>query len=97
MTLDQAIKIQSIVDKRATAFDTLEFLDEERFSQSKQSMTRYGDMHLDHFFRVCASEILDDPYIEDAIKMEVPKNITEKEMFDRVKEKIIKEFFHANN
>ena len=34
MTLDQIIKIQSIIDKRAIRSDTLEFLDKERYSDS---------------------------------------------------------------
>ena len=52
MTLEQAIKIQSILDKRASSFDTIEFLNHLRFSESKQCLIRLGDMHLDHFFRV---------------------------------------------
>ena len=34
MTLDQIIKIQSIIDKRAIRSDTKEFLDQTRFSKS---------------------------------------------------------------
>jgi hypothetical protein len=52
MTLDQILKLQSIIDKRAIRCDTLRFLDEKRFSESKQSMIRYGDMHIDHFLKV---------------------------------------------
>ena len=52
MTLDQIVKMQSIVDKRAIRSDTLEFLNEERYSNSKECMIRYGDMHIDHFLRV---------------------------------------------
>jgi hypothetical protein len=55
MTLDQIVKIQSIVDKRAIRSDTLEFLNQERFSNSKQCMIRYGDMHIDHFLTVYAN------------------------------------------
>ena len=52
MTLDQIVKIQSVIDKRAIRSDTLEFLNEQRFSESKQCMIRYGDMHIDHFLKV---------------------------------------------
>ena len=52
MTLDQIIKIQSIIDKRAPRSDTLELLNEKYFSKSKQENIRYGDMHIDHFLRV---------------------------------------------
>ena len=54
MTLDQFVKIQSIIDKRAIRSDTLEFLDKKRFSKSKQEWIRFGDMHFDHFIRVVA-------------------------------------------
>tara|TARA_Y100001972_G_C7388532_1_gene203065 strand:- start:69 stop:299 length:231 start_codon:yes stop_codon:yes gene_type:complete len=52
MTLDEAFKIESILDKRATGYDILEFLDTKYFSKSKQKHIRYGDMHLQHFIRV---------------------------------------------
>tara|TARA_R100001460_G_scaffold63874_1_gene104053 strand:- start:178 stop:438 length:261 start_codon:yes stop_codon:yes gene_type:complete len=52
MTLDQIIKIQSVIDKRSIRSDTLQFLNKKRFSHSKQSDIRYGDMHIDHFLRV---------------------------------------------
>ena len=55
MTLDQFVKIQSIIDKRAIRSDTLEFLDNKRFSKSKQEWIRYGDIHFDHFIRGVAS------------------------------------------
>ena len=55
MTLDQIVKMQSIVDKRAIRSDTLEFLNEQRFSESKQCMIRYGDMHIDHFLTVVSN------------------------------------------
>jgi len=55
MTLDQIVKMQSIIDKRAIRSDTLEFLNEERFSNSKQCMIRYGDMQIDHFLTVYAN------------------------------------------
>ena len=52
MTLDQAVKIQSTIDGRAIAIDTLEFLDQTYYSKSKEEWIRYGDMHIDHFLRV---------------------------------------------
>ena len=55
MTLNQIVKIQSIFDKRAIRSDTLEFLNETRFSKSKQMDIKYGDMHIDHFIRVVAN------------------------------------------
>ena len=64
MTLDQIVKFQSIVDKRSIRSDTLEFLNKERFSQSKQSMIKYGDMHIDHFLKVYANNYKE----EDVLK-----------------------------
>ena len=55
MTLNQIVKIQSIFDKRAIRSDTLEFLNQTRFSKSKQMDIKYGDMHIDHFIRVVAN------------------------------------------
>ena len=52
MTLEEALKIESVFDKRATGYDVLEFLDTKYFSKSKQKYIRYGDMHLQHFIRV---------------------------------------------
>tara|TARA_A100000172_G_scaffold79402_1_gene66422 strand:+ start:343 stop:630 length:288 start_codon:yes stop_codon:yes gene_type:complete len=52
MTLDQIIKIQQLIDKRAIACDTKEFLNTRRFSESKNEWIRFGDMHIDHFLRV---------------------------------------------
>ena len=52
MTLEEALKIESVFDKRATGYDILEFLDTKYFSKSKQKYIRYGDMHLQHFIRV---------------------------------------------
>ena len=52
MTLNQLIKIQSIIDKRAIRSDTQEFLKKKRYSKSKDEWIEYGDMHIDHFIRV---------------------------------------------
>ena len=51
-TLNDSLKIESILDKRETGSDVLEFLDTTYFSKSKQKYIRYGDMHLQHFIRV---------------------------------------------
>ena len=55
MTLDQIVKIQSIIDKRAIRCDTLEFLNQTRYSHSKQCNIRFGDMHIDHFLTVVSN------------------------------------------
>ena len=56
MTLDDAVKHQQINDKRAVRSDTLEFLEQKRYSKSKDCLIRYGSMHIDHFIRVFNSE-----------------------------------------
>ena len=55
MTLNQLIRIQSIIDKRAIRSDTQEFLKKKRYSKSKDEWIRFGDMHFDHFIRVVAN------------------------------------------
>ena len=52
MTLDQIIKIQSIIDRRAIRSNTLKILDIERYSKSLGAKVRYGNMHIDHFLTV---------------------------------------------
>lgn len=73
MTLDQIIKIQSIIDKRAIRSDTLEFLDKERYSDSLKKTVRYGDMHIDHFLNVfLTSKLVDtcnETTLEDSLLM----------------------------
>ena len=85
MTLDQIVKLQSIVEKRAIRCDTLEFLNQTRYSHSKQTNIRYGDMHIDHFLKVCANSMPDNN--EDKTK----------EMFESIKKKILQEFGHGNH
>ena len=70
MTLDDAVKHQQINDKRAVRSDTLEFLDQKRYSKSKKEFIRFGSMHLDHFFRVVNS-MLDN---EDVLAIMIQKN-----------------------
>ena len=87
MTLDQIVKMQNIIDKRAIRSDTLEFLNEQRFSNSKQCMIRYGDMHIDHFLRVCANVMPNDYSDNDKTK----------EIFESIKKRILQEFDHGNH
>ena len=90
MTLDQIVKIQSVIDKRAIASDTLEFLNTKRYSNSKQCMIRYGDMHIDHFLRVYESLFIFKKPLET-------KEDKTEEMFESIKKRILQEFAHGNN
>ena len=60
MTLDETFKIESILDKRKTGHDILEFLDTKYFSKSKQEYIRYGDIHLQHFIRIFLNLVEDN-------------------------------------
>ena len=52
MTLNEIIKIQSVIDNRAIASDTMETLETTyRYSRSKGVNIKIGDMHIDHFLR----------------------------------------------
>ena len=52
MTLNEIIKIQSIIDNRAIATDTLNTLKNKfYFSKSKGVNIAIGEMHIDHFLR----------------------------------------------
>ena len=77
MTLDQIIKIQSVIDKRAIRSDTLEFLNQTRFSKSKQMNIRFGDMHIDHFIRVFCN-FQDDDFLHFIISMALKRGIMQK-------------------
>jgi hypothetical protein len=51
-TLKQLVKIQSAIDNRAIASDTLETLENNYYySKSKGINIKFGDMHIDHFLR----------------------------------------------
>ena len=52
MKIKDILKIESIIDKRATPSDVLEFLDQTYYSKSKDEHIKYGDMHIAHFLRV---------------------------------------------
>jgi hypothetical protein len=77
MTLDQIIKIQSLIDKRAIRSDTLQFLDQTRFSKSKQMNIRFGDMHIDHFIRVFCN-FQDEDFLHFIISMALKRGIFQK-------------------
>ena len=77
MTLDQIINIQSIIDKRSIRCDTKEFLDQTRFSKSKQMHIRFGDMHIDHFIRVFCN-FQDDDFLSFIISLALKKGIMQK-------------------
>ena len=77
MTLDQIINIQSIIDKRAIRSDTSEFLNQTRFSKSKQMNIRFGDMHIDHFIRVFCN-FQDDDFLHFIISMALKRGIMQK-------------------
>ena len=82
MTLDQIIKIQSIIDKREIRSDTLEILDIKRHSKSLGKKIRYGDMHIDHFLNVFFNnEKEENASLESAVLMltELLKNKYRKE------------------
>ena len=68
MTLDQIVKIQSIIDKKSIRSDTLEFLDKERYSDSLEKTIRYGDMHIDHFINVFLTSKLVDTCNETTLE-----------------------------
>ena len=52
MTLNEIIKIQSVIDNRAIATDTLNTLKNKfYYSKSKGVNIAIGDMHIDHFLR----------------------------------------------
>tara|TARA_R100000541_G_scaffold44197_1_gene51357 strand:+ start:11 stop:280 length:270 start_codon:yes stop_codon:yes gene_type:complete len=51
-TLMQCVKIQSAIDKREPASDTIETLENNYYySKSKGVNIKFGDMHIDHFLR----------------------------------------------
>ena len=52
MTLNEIIKIQSVIDKRAIASDTFKSLKKVKYySESKKKFLSIGDMHIDHYVR----------------------------------------------
>ena len=51
-TLKQLVQIQSAIDKRAIASDTLKSLKKIKYySESKKKFLSIGDMHIDHYVR----------------------------------------------
>ena len=56
-TLKQLVKIQSAIDNRSIASDTMETLETNYyFSKSKGINIKFGDMHIDHFLRSLSLE-----------------------------------------
>ena len=51
MTLNEIVKLQSVIDKRKIAIDTQKTLEINYFSKSKGMNIKIGDMHIDHFLR----------------------------------------------
>ena len=52
MTLNEIIKIQSVIDNRSIASDTINTLKNKfYYSKSKGVNIAIGDMHIDHFLR----------------------------------------------
>ena len=75
MTLNQLIRIQSIIDKRAIRSDTQEFLKKKRYSKSKDEWIEYGDMHIDHFIRVFDSQNLNESFNQEKLDFLVKKKL----------------------
>ena len=92
MTLNQLIRIQSIIDKRAIRSDTQEFLKKKYYSQSKSQYIEYGDMHIDHFIRVFENSFNNDDllgfiiqgFMESLEKKCMAKKITKEEFLEEV-------------
>jgi len=58
MTLNEIIKIQSIIDNRSIAKDTEKNLKNIKyFSESKNKIISIGDMHIDHYVRSTNKQI----------------------------------------
>ena len=92
MTLNQLIKIQSIIDKRAIRSDTQKFLKKKRYSKSKDEWIEYGDMHIDHFIRVFDQEKENDDllgfiingFMESLTKKGFAKKLTKEEFLQEI-------------
>ena len=92
MTLNQLIRIQSIIDKRAIRSDTQEFLKKKRYSKSKDEWIEYGEMHIDHFIRVFEQEKENDDllgfiingFMESLTKKGFAKKLTKEEFLQEI-------------
>ena len=60
MIIKDILKIESIIDKRATAGDVLEFLDQTNYSESKDEHIKFGDIHIAHFIRIFINKFEND-------------------------------------
>ena len=52
MKIKDILKIESIIDQRATSGDILKFLDQNYYSEYKDDHIKYGDIHIAHFIRI---------------------------------------------
>ena len=92
MTLNQLIRIQSIIDKRAIRSDTQEFLKKKRYSKSKDQWIEYGEMHIDHFIGVFEQEKENDDLLgfiinglmESLTKKGFAKKLTKEEFLQEI-------------
>ena len=92
MTLNQLIRIQSIIDKRAIRSDTQEFLKKKRYSKSKDEWIEYGEMHIDYFIRVFEQEKENDDllgfiingFMESLTKKGFAKKLTKEEFLQEI-------------
>ena len=60
MKIKDILKIESIIDKRETPSDILEFLDQTYYSKSKDEHIKYDDIHITHFIRIFINKNGDD-------------------------------------
>ena len=92
MTLNQLIRIQSIIDKRAIRSDTQEFLKKKRYSKSKDVWIEYGEMHIDHFIRVFEQKKENDDllgfivngFMESLTKKGLAKKLSKEEFLEEI-------------
>ena len=60
MQLKDILKLQSTIDNKKTPEDIEKMMDRMLWSESKQTMIKIGDMHLDHYLRKVHNKLLDE-------------------------------------
>ena len=60
MQLKDILKLQSTIDNKKTPEDIEKMMDRMLWSESKQTMIKIGDMHLDHYLRKIHNKLLDE-------------------------------------
>mgnify|MGYP001184178996 FL=1 len=60
MQLKDILKLQSTIDNKKTPEDIEKMMNRMLWSESKQTMIKIGDMHLDHYLRKVHNKLLDD-------------------------------------